>query len=154
MRVERAVIGWSIWELPGVFIEAEFHSIWRSPDGAFIDITPRKSQTERVLFLIDPHRTYEGRPLNNIRHALTQEPVLLEWFNALDAKFELLNRGNRAFEHGEINFKGREAAEYSHIEDAIEDFGVQALSLYPSVGPYLPCLCGSGKKTKWCHGVK
>ena len=91
------IIGWSIWELPSVFVEAEFHSVWRSSDGRYIDLTPKIAATARILFLPDPVRTYEGRPLNNVRRALTQEPVLLEWFDALEAKYELMNRSGRAF---------------------------------------------------------
>lgn len=29
------VNGWSIWEWPRVFIEAEFHAVWRQPDASF-----------------------------------------------------------------------------------------------------------------------
>ena len=146
-----AIIGWSIWELPGLFVEAEFHSVWRSPDGEHIDLTPKNEPTARILFLPTPDRTYDGRPLNNVRRALTREPILSEWFDALDAKYELLNRGDRAFEHGEIHLEGRDAIEYNAIEQAIEELGVQVLGLHPHVGPYLPCLCGSGRKAKWCH---
>lgn len=149
-----AVIGWSIWELPSVFVEAEFHSVWHSPEGEHIDLTRKNDATAKILFLPDPHRSYEGRPINNFRKALSGEPVVREWFEALDAKYELMNRGGRAFEHGEIHLEGREAAEYNAIEEAIEELGLQVLELHPYVGPYLPCLCGSGKKAKWCHGAK
>ena len=149
-----AVIGWSIWELPSVFVEAEFHSVWRSPEGKYIDFTRKNSATARILFLPDPHRSYEGRPLNNCRKALTDEPVVHEWFEALDAKYELMNRGGRAFEHGKVLLEGREAAEYNAIEEAIEELGLRVLAFHPYVGPYLPCVCGSGKKAKWCHGAK
>lgn len=64
-----------------------------------------------------------------------------------------MNRGDRAFEHGEIHLVGYEAAEYDTIEETIEELGIQVLQLHPYIGPYLPCLCGSRKKAKWCHGA-
>ena len=35
------VLGWSLWELPGVFVEAEAHSVWLSPIGEYLDIAPK-----------------------------------------------------------------------------------------------------------------
>ncbi len=49
------------------FAEAIFHSVWESPDGRLIDVTPRKDQEKRILFVPDPTRSitltsYKGRP--------------------------------------------------------------------------------------------
>src|SRR3989304_3847969 len=49
-------IGWSIWEWPKVFIEAEFHSIWKSPEGEVIDLTPKRYTFDRILFLPNPEK--------------------------------------------------------------------------------------------------
>src|SRR5690349_8251863 len=35
------VFGWIIWEWPGVMLESEFHSVWRTPAGELLDITPK-----------------------------------------------------------------------------------------------------------------
>lgn len=35
------IVGWTLWELPAIFVEAEFHAVWRSPTGEFVDITPK-----------------------------------------------------------------------------------------------------------------
>jgi len=43
------VFGWALWELPGVFIEAEFHSVWQSPAGELVDIVPRVRPFVSVL---------------------------------------------------------------------------------------------------------
>lgn len=53
-----SAIGWAIWEAPGIHMEAEFHSVWVSPDGEMIDITPHRNGVARVLFLPDPQ--YSG----------------------------------------------------------------------------------------------
>ncbi len=49
------------------FAEAIFHTVWRSPDGKLLDVTPRTDQEKRVLFVPDPTRsitlaTHKGRP--------------------------------------------------------------------------------------------
>jgi len=148
-----SVIGWSLWELPTLFIEAEFHSIWQSPDGALLDIAPKVEPTDRILFLHDPARRYEGRQVNNVRTALRQDSVVNGFLQSCDEEFEFLNRGVRAGQH-EHRLKGaEEVAEYRRIQMKEAQFQDQMLPLFPQVGPYRPCLCGSGKKAKWCHGV-
>lgn len=49
--------GWTIWEWPGVFLTAEFHSLWVDPDGQYADITPKPQQEPRIVFA--PAREYE-----------------------------------------------------------------------------------------------
>lgn len=46
------VNGWMIWD-HGVFAEAEFHAVWRNPDGVLVDITPRQHGEEFILFVED-----------------------------------------------------------------------------------------------------
>ena len=147
-----SVIGWSLWEMPTLFVEAEFHAVWQSPDGSLWDISPKAEPTQRILFLIDPAREYQQRQVNNFRKPLRQDPVVLGFLAACDDEFEFMNRGARVGQHGEISLQGEEAAEYHHIQLKKAQFQLQMLPLYPRVGPYSPCWCGSGKKTKWCHG--
>lgn len=56
----RAVYGWAIWQVPGVYIEAEFHCIWENDAGEMLDITPYPYRTENILFLPDSTRIYRG----------------------------------------------------------------------------------------------
>jgi hypothetical protein len=49
------------------FSEAIFHSVWRSPQGKLIDITPRKDREKRLLFVPDHKRqivlsNHQGQP--------------------------------------------------------------------------------------------
>lgn len=49
--------GWIISEVPEAgFIEAQFHAVWRSPEGLLVDITPRSDSEPLVLFVPDPRR--------------------------------------------------------------------------------------------------
>ncbi len=148
-----ALIGWALWEWPSVFVEAEFHSVWRVPNGSLLDISPKKSPTERILFLPDPSREYEGRQVNNVRSPLSRSPAVLAFFRAADAEYEFMNRGERAGQHGQIKVRGAEAEEYARIQRAKAHAFLEMVRLKPSVDAYDPCLCGSGKKVRWCHGV-
>lgn len=49
------------------FAEAIFHTVWRTPDGRLIDVTPRKDLEKRLLFVPDAQRaivltSHDGRP--------------------------------------------------------------------------------------------
>lgn len=49
------------------FAEAIFHTVWKSPDGRLLDVTPRTDLEKRILFVPDPTRSitltsYEGHP--------------------------------------------------------------------------------------------
>lgn len=95
-------IGWIIWEWPKVFLEAEFHSVWRQPDGELLDITPHAVQTTKVLFLPDPRRRYEGRQVDNRRHPLSSNPKIRQFIACWERRFKALNKGEMASYHGEV----------------------------------------------------
>lgn len=54
------VFGWMIWTGP-MFTEGEFHSVWRSPSGDLVDVTPRRDGEEFVLFVPDPKTKVQAR---------------------------------------------------------------------------------------------
>ena len=82
------VHGWAIWEWPRVYFEAEFHCVWRSPDGRLVDITPNSPPYPWILFLPDPIRVYRNRLINNHRKKLVRDPVL-------DGFYEVCQRWHR-----------------------------------------------------------
>ncbi|MGB2796928.1 MAG: SEC-C domain-containing protein [Phycisphaerae bacterium] len=149
-----SVCGWSIGEQPTLFVEAEPHAVWRAPNNELIDVTPKKHPTMRILFLVDPSIRYEGRQFNNVRRAIRNHPAIVGFLKTCDEKFEFWNRGQRAYQHGEIIIQGEEAIEYEQIRRRKAMYSTEMLRLHPNVEPYDPCWCGSGKKVKWCHGVK
>ena len=79
----RAVYGWAIWQVPGVYIEAEFHCIWENDAGEMLDITPYPYRTENILFLPDSTRIYRGQQVDNIRQMVNSEQRLSEQFENL-----------------------------------------------------------------------
>jgi hypothetical protein len=119
MNVERHIAddggsiqhGWRIWEWPNTMIEAEFHAVWRKPAGELVDVTPLPNR-ERILFLPDPERVWEGRQVNNIRKPLLQNPLVEEFIRLANERFEILNSGERAEMNGTLAFNMEEAQEF------------------------------------------
>ena len=149
-----SMLGWSLWELPGVFVEAEFHAVWASPTGDLIDVTPKNRQVSRILFLPGKDLVYFGRQVNNVRRALSSDPCITQYFATFDAEYALMNRGLRADQHGEVKLTESEADVYYSIQTQRAALFPQVLRLVALIGAYTPCPCNSGKKVKWCHGVK
>ncbi len=147
----RAVLGWSIWEWPALFVEAEFHCVWEKPDTSLLDISPKKTPTARILFIPDAIRKYEGFQVNNVRKPLSKNEAVVQFLSASDAEYEFMNRGERRAQHGEIKVAGPDAQEYIGIQRAKAAAFLQMVKLKPNIGAYDPCPCGSGKKVKWCH---
>lgn len=88
-----ATVGWAIWERPNVYIEAEFHTIWHSPDGKPFDFSPRTLPIPRILFLPDPRRKYNGTQVNNVRRPLTNDKDVKKLLALADRLFHLTNEG-------------------------------------------------------------
>lgn len=154
-------IGWAIWVHPGIFIEAEFHGVWKDLAGQLHDLTPRAKGGHQILFLPDPGKTYDGQQVNNIREPLCDAPELPKLFAALKAEFEFMNRGRFANFHGDLN-------EIMTAEEKVELGAIRArkreaqLAYTARFEPQQfartkldrngPCPCGSGRKYKQCHG--
>jgi hypothetical protein len=43
--------GWTVWELPGALWTAEFHVVWKAPDGTLVDVTPKPDSETSILFV-------------------------------------------------------------------------------------------------------
>lgn len=95
--------GWKLIEpLPGLMIEAEFHTILINSRGDFLDVTPSVFPAPHTVFLPDPGLSYEGQQINSVRVALVDDPLIAELVEAFDADFEAMNRGDLAQQHGAI----------------------------------------------------
>lgn len=46
--------GWTIWGAPGLWYNAEFHVVWKTPDDTLIDVTPKVDGEKFIMFLPDP----------------------------------------------------------------------------------------------------
>lgn len=110
------LIGWAIWETPGMLIEAEFHTLWQDPQGNLVDLTPCGTPHQNILFLPDPGREYRGRQVDNIRRPLVDDLDVIRFVHLASRLFEITNKGDLAEQHGEISLPPRALREYRKVE--------------------------------------
>ena len=91
-----AVYGWQVWLWPALFLEAEFHAAWRSPDGRLHDITPKLLPIARIAFLPDPVRVFAGARIPNVRRALDDDPRVARFLAVCDEEWRLVYGNGRA----------------------------------------------------------
>ncbi|WP_417803896.1 hypothetical protein [Thalassospira lucentensis] len=90
--------GWTIWEWPNVLLTAEFHDVWKSPDGVLYDITPKPNGEQQILFVHDAtfHQdfNFDHRPRNKRVRTYTSQStdeIVLE-------KIAQMSQSQRAYE--------------------------------------------------------
>lgn len=141
-------LGWEIWQIPGIMIEAEFHAVWKSPKGKLLDITPKSRPIDKILFIPDRNSKYDGAQRNNVRLNVSGKRLVDDYIRTSDAIHHLMNKGRRAYKR-EIDFSDDEAITYQLLmkikimilKMALADKNINTL-----------CICGSGKKYQFCHG--
>jgi SEC-C motif len=66
--------GWRMREQPAVFVEGQFHAVWRRPDGELLDVTPRTDGLSKILFLPDSKAVWDGSDVEPRRMMLHEKP--------------------------------------------------------------------------------
>jgi len=124
----RIQYGWTLWEYPGWYLEAEFHPLWSSPQAELIEITPGPAAASlpRVLFLPDATRVFGGEDIPNRFHALSNSPDVVS-----------------VVQHAEFLAK---------LQAETRTQARKARSQVGNPGRNDPCPCGSGLKYKKCCG--
>jgi len=79
------IYGWSISEYSRIFLEAQFHGIWKAPSGNLVDITQGEFSHGNILFLEDRHRTYNGMKVPHQRFSLTDPKKVKKLILLLDS---------------------------------------------------------------------
>lgn len=97
------MIGWQVWK-SDILIEAEFHAVWKSPNGNLVDITPKTILISNIVFsnivfLPDLKMKYTGAQVDNIRLNITGNSLVDDFIEISKAKFRLFNKGDRTFEN-------------------------------------------------------
>lgn len=64
------ICGWTIWECPNIFLEAERHAVWRSAIGSLVDVTIKADGEKQILFLPDPMMIYDFERPNLIENKM------------------------------------------------------------------------------------
>lgn len=143
------VLGWQIWK-SRILVEAEFHAVWKSPEGALKDITPKQLPITKILFLPDPKATYNGAQIDNIRINISGNRLVDDFIAIAETIFKIKNKGERAFQH-EVALSEREAA----LCDALKKMQAAVyLMVLDGMTRNSLCFCRSHNKYKHCHGKK
>lgn len=151
------VYGWQIWEWPDVYLEAEFHAVWKAPTGELVDLTPKDQPTPRILFLEDPVRRYENRMVANVLAPLSDTTEVLELVEACNATGAFLEQNLVGGIQMDSSAARRYIALLERKQAALDKVSRSANHNEPTLrnGPKLgrndKCYCGSGQKYKKCH---
>ncbi|WP_238978994.1 SEC-C domain-containing protein [Novilysobacter arseniciresistens] len=142
----RMQCGWQIWEWPQVMVEAEFHAVWVSPEGQFVEITPKPHGEATILFVPDARRSYTGIAVDNVRMPVRDDLLICHFIKASEAIVQVMNRGECASQYGHVSVPAHE------IEPLMMAQSFLGQSISSGLRDHDPCLCGSGGKYKRCHG--
>lgn len=140
-------LGWQIWRT-NLLVEAEFHAVWRSPQGELIDITPKPRKLQHILFLPMPRAKYDGAQVDNVRLNITGNKVVDDFVSVCEAIFKIENKGERAYQYG-LRLVGMERERHAFLQELrvhLEIMASQGLTNRSL------CFCGSESKYKHCHG--
>jgi hypothetical protein len=143
-------IGWQLWEMPGVFIEAEFHAVWMSPDGTLIDIKPKTEQIKKILFIPDSKTKYDGARIDNVRLNISGNRLVDDYIRLCVATQHFKDRGERAYQR-RIVLSGSDAVIFKDLKK-FRDMLLHMIKMNGTRNS--SCFCRSGKKYKHCHSYE
>lgn len=150
----RVQFGWSIWEWPHVYVEAEHHAVYAPPDDApWIDVTPAVDGDSTRVILPDDAATHdfenESVRRENHRMPLVTDPLVGQLFTLARRQNQIMNSIPGV---GMVSVPARVAMELEQIAEA------KARVAYQIRMKYTPrnqrCFCGNGGNFKHCHGRK
>ncbi len=146
----RSKDGWIIWEIPKIYLEAEFHRVWVNNEGEYIDITQKTDGEKRILFLKDSKRKFTGKLIDNIRKPLVDnaETRTMVLFN--EKKFEIKNKYYNGTPKIKIPMFEIKNLEIFREKVFLSEIQKDKLDGKIKIGRNEPCPCGSGKKYKKC----
>jgi hypothetical protein len=144
-------LGWAIWMIPQVMIEAEHHAVWRSPTGKLVDVSVFHRPMKRTLFVLDSRFAEDGTPLDNVRKALVDHPLVHEFIDRGRRRYEFLHVTNADVPVGSniVMSKEDDARLFPNSKQFSMDFFNFAVTRRRADDP---CICGSERKFKRCCG--
>jgi hypothetical protein len=139
--------GWAIWF--GLHLcEAEFHSVWESPDQLLIDITPRNQQFDKIFFVPIDGFVYTGQSIGNIRLNITNNSVVDDFICVANAIDVLYSYGKQTGE-GVISMPQN----LIPVVSSMEQLKLKYEPFLDAGGTILKdCFCGKKIAYQDCHG--
>jgi hypothetical protein len=149
LRDEGEIIyGWKLHKSL-ILIEAERHSVWKSPKGELIDVTPDRTGINKSLFIQDDKAwEYSGEYTDNIRINITKN-VLVDDYILLSETISKLYQTTKRKSKTEILIWEPIA---KMIKFLGEDKRLREVFIYSNNNLENNCYCGSFQKYKECHG--
>jgi hypothetical protein len=142
------VYGWAL--LPQKHIlEAEKHAIWKTPDGEYLDITPRSIPIPMLQFVIDDEFKYEGQLVGNVRINTTKNKVVDDWIFVCEAIDELYTYTTRLDDH-RVSVPPLIAPFIEGLEGFVKNYDPFVTA---DGNPETLCFCGKPLFYKDCHGL-
>jgi len=139
------IYGWQFAEY-SYMIEAQFHAIWKSPSGNYIDITKHRGTYEnKSLFVIDVKRKFDGTKTDNVRLNTTDNELVDDMIELESARFRFLNNLEN-----QLYFNAEETVVSNDIESTIDLLEEMYFNDYTI---HAKCLCNSGKSYNDCHRI-
>lgn len=133
--------GWTIWLIPQIMIEAEFHAVWKFPSGELVDTTPHVHGEERILFLPDASASPPLKQRNNVRQAILDHPLVHEFIDRANRVFEVLDN----YPDGSlVSLPESISTEYRPFRERFDRLAIANRSKRD------PCVCGSGRQFRKC----
>lgn len=139
--------GWQIWKTGVLLIEAEFHAVWKSESGELIDITPKELNSQKILFLADNSRKYEGKQVKNIMKNISGNALIDDHIRIWEAIYYMENKDDRAYKHGLV--LSRSELELKKELLQIDSYVLEMAEAGKTEDDL--CFCGKGAKYKYCH---
>jgi len=148
------ILGWRLWRLRNVMVEAEFHTIWKNSQNELIDVSENELNSANIIFLSDPKLTDTGMQVNNIRKALVDDELIYRFITLKNREFQIFNDGEKA-QQFEVELTDEETIELNCIYRESNEILPALQNKYAfDLGPYDMCFCNSGMKYKFCCGKK
>ena len=142
------VFGWQFWEHP-YMIQAEFHAVWRKPDGSLVDITPKDDDhIRRILFVEDPVRKFDGIQTDNLRINTTGNELIDDLIEVERAKYRFMNKDGRDKVIGVVHLENDDARLWQSLNNLS---AILAASHLAGGNIISPCFCRSGRSYINCH---
>lgn len=139
------VNGWAIWQWANILVEAEAHSVWQSPEGQLMDITPHDNGESQILFLCDDSMVYSGQQIGNVRLAITGSPLAAELIDL-----------SQQTEAAMSNYKPGTKIPVEELQKRLAPIVVRKqeiiVQMNQKAGRNDSCPCQSGLKYKKCCG--
>ena len=133
-------------EWPKVLIEAEFHSVWESPEGKLIGVSHYEGDETGCVFVLDDGRPYREGRVDNVRLALSDDALVLEFIDGQRRAFEVVEAYTES--DGFTRMPVDVARSLQVLQLRMEEVRTQLRMR--STGRNEPCWCGSGRKQKKC----